>query len=62
LGPSPALPPGFTWGYSYSTPTGLGLLLGPSPRFHLGLFIFNPGRGWGPSSALPPGFTSMPLS
>jgi hypothetical protein len=24
LGPSPALSPGFTWGYSYSTPIGVG--------------------------------------
>jgi len=34
--------PGFTWGYSYSTPSGLGPLSGAFPRFHLGLFIFNP--------------------
>jgi len=55
--------PGCTWGYSYSTPTGLwapfpfpqvapGAIhiqplrgcgpLSHFPRFHLGLFIFNP--------------------
>gem|GEM_PF-6255255 len=33
--------PGFTWGYSYSTPSGLWPLF-VFPRFHLGLFLFNP--------------------
>jgi hypothetical protein len=45
--------PGCTWGYSYSTPIGVGPFPGPFPRFHLGLFIFNPYRGCGPSPALP---------
>ena len=33
---------GFTWGYSYSTPLGLAGIRYLFPRFHLGLFIFNP--------------------
>jgi len=69
--------PGFTWGYSHSTPLGLGLLeLSPQvspgaihiqplwgwdfsnflPRFHLGLFTFNP-FGVGTSQTFSPGFT-----
>jgi uncharacterized membrane protein len=71
------LSPGSTWGYSYSTLSGLGPLwafsqvppgaihiqpfqgwglFGPFPRFHLGLFIFNPFRV-GASLGLSPGST-----
>ena len=39
-----ALSPGSTWGYSYSTPSGLALYHNKTHRFHLWLFTFNPFR------------------
>ncbi len=36
---------GFTWGYSYSTPTGLALYL-PLPQVSPGAIHIQPLRGW----------------
>ena len=48
--------PGFTWGYSHSTPTGLRRSQYLFPRFHLGLFTFNP-YGVALDLTFSPGFT-----
>jgi len=51
-GPSPALSPGCTWGYSYSTPTGLWPL--PClPQVPPGAIHIQPLRGCGPPRPFP---------
>jgi hypothetical protein len=45
--------PGCTWGYSYSTPTGLGPLARAVPQVAPGANQIQPLSGLGPSSAVP---------